>query len=153
MLLQQSRYCNHFHIKTTVLLVLDLCIYHNHKVPHRGNLPGTGVICSEISPTIILACHSIEYEIMCTTHLTVDSKVALCGISSQDDSVSLVETGHYSSLELGRCRHFHSHHWLNHMPHPIFIHWKIHTHTLLLALTQTYTLNRGSGTVGPKNLV
>ncbi len=33
------------------------------KVPHRGNLPGTGVICSEISPTTILACHSIEHEI------------------------------------------------------------------------------------------
>ncbi len=34
------------------------------KVPHRGNLPGTGVICSEISPTTILACHSTGHEII-----------------------------------------------------------------------------------------
>ncbi len=27
-------------------------------------MPGTGVICSEISPTTILACHRSENEIM-----------------------------------------------------------------------------------------
>ncbi len=39
-------------------------IITTNKVPHRGNLPGTGVICSEISPPIILACHSTEHEII-----------------------------------------------------------------------------------------